>query len=286
MKYYKYKIENLIKINNIITVHYFDFDKPFLAPTESHDFWEIVYAEKNPLICYSDGKEVNLSQGEIYFHKPNESHALKATEKNAFIIISFECKSEACGFFKDKKIRLKEDNLKFIYSIIKEAKKTFNIPYSDPKVKKMPLSSTPTLGGLQLIKNYLEILLINILRDETEKDGKNKIFIPSTGGGLAQKIIKLLNENIEGSLSIEEIVNKLNYSKTYVFRSFKKQTGTSVIAYYNHLKIERAKTLLVETDLTLTKISDSLCFDTQSYFSKTFKKLTGYSPLHYRKIFK
>jgi AraC-like DNA-binding protein len=129
-------------------------------------------------------------------------------------------------------------------------------------------------------------LLINILREETEKDGKNKVFIPPLQGGISEKIIDILNENVEGNIKIEDVINKLNYSKTYVFNSFKKQTGSSIIAYYTHLKIERAKKLLTQTDLALLDISEKLCFDTQSYFSKTFKKYTGYTPLNYRKIFK
>lgn len=164
-------------------------------------------------------------------------------------------------------------------------KKTFDIPYSDPNLKKMPLSKTPALGGLQLIKNYLEILLINILRDETEKDGKNKIFLP-TGekGGLIESITALLEKSVESSLNIETIANHTNYSKSYIFRTFKKQTGSSVMSYFNNLKIERAKNLLKESKLSVNQISETLKFDTPSYFSKAFKKITGYSPLQYRKI--
>jgi AraC-like DNA-binding protein len=149
----------------------------------------------------------------------------------------------------------------------------------------MPLSETPTLGGLQLIKNYLEILLINILRDETEKDGKNKIFLPTGGkGGLIEKITDLLEKSVESTLNMEEIASHTNYSKSYIFRTFKKSTGSSVISYFNNLKIEKAKTLLKESKLSVNEISELLKFDTPSYFSKAFKKITGYSPLQYKKI--
>lgn len=44
-KYFQYKAENLIHVKNIVTVHDFYFDKHFKSEEESHDFWEIVYAE-------------------------------------------------------------------------------------------------------------------------------------------------------------------------------------------------------------------------------------------------
>ena len=287
MKYYRYKVENLIKINKIVTVHYFDFKKDFKSHLESHDFWEFLYADKNSFFTQIDGKVIKVNEGDLLFYKPNSMHMSFGDGKNPIkaFFVSFECKSESIHFFEDKKLRLKEDNVKLIYSIIKEMKKTFDIPYSDPNLKKMPLSKTPTLGGLQLIKNYLEILLINVLRDETEKDGKNKIFLPTVEkGGLIESITVLLEKSVESNLNIETIANLTNYSKSYIFRTFKKHTGSSIMSYFNNLKIERAKNLLKESKLSVNQISEQLKFDSSSYFSKAFKKITGYSPLQYKKI--
>lgn len=289
MKYYKYKIENLIKVNKIVTVHYFEFDKTFISPVEKHDFWEIVYVQKGKITCTSEGKVRVLTAGEILFHKPDELHSLN-TEKDLspnVIIISFDCKSEALGFFKDKILKCSPENMKLFYTIIKETKNTFDIPYSDPNVRKMPISKNPTLGGLQLIKNYLEILLINLLRGETEIEGKNKVFLNvGDEDGVCKKIVDILTENVEFNIKMDDIVNKLSYSKSYLFRTFKAQMGCSIMAYYNNLKVERAKNLLSNTRLTVTEISEKLGYESQSYFTKAFKKSTLYSPLSYRKIFR
>ena len=43
-QYYKYKIEDLFVIRKIVTIHYFEFDKDFTYPSESHDFWEMIHA--------------------------------------------------------------------------------------------------------------------------------------------------------------------------------------------------------------------------------------------------
>lgn len=289
MKYYKYKIENLVRVNKIVTVHYFEFDKNFTSETEKHDFWEIVFAEKGNIICSRNGEKTLLKEGQILFHKPYELHSLSADGNDAptVIIISFDCKSEALHFFEDKVLKCNQECLKIFYKIIKETKKTFNIPYSDPNLKKMPILNKPTLGGLQLIKNYLEILLINLLRKETEIDGENNSFFNNPSGDkVCENIIKILKESVYDKIRIDDLVAKLNYSKSYLFRTFKDEMGCSIISYYNNIKMEKAKKLLTQTDLTVTEISYRLGFDSQSYFTKSFKNLTNYSPLVYRKIFK
>lgn len=287
-KYYKHKIENLLVINRIVTIHYFEFDKQFVSLEEKHDFWELVYADKESIVCFSDGEEIPLAEGEILFHKPNESHALRANGKTApnVFIISYECTSEASRFFENRKLTPDKSLLRFIYAIIEESKRTFDLPYSDPNLKKMKLLAQPTLGGQQLIKNYLEILLVNLMRNETEKETPDAIFLSQEkiGERVAQQTVSFLKEHLYERLEIADVCSALNYNKSYIFEQFKKATNHSVMAYFMRLKIERAKRLLRETSLSVAQIADKLSFDTPNYFSKTFKKLTGYTPLQYKKM--
>lgn len=287
-RYYKHKLENLININKIVTIHYFQFNKNFKGPTESHDFWELVYADKGELICEADGKEILLSQGEILFHKPNEVHTLRTNGRSApdVFIVCFDCKSECVRFFENLKLTLNKRFVRFIYSIIEESKKTFDLPYADPQLKKMHLLPSPTLGGQQVIKNYLEILLISLMRDETEKSDSGVVFLPreESRERLADKIIKFLQANLYEQLEISDVCEALHYNKSYIFRQFKATTDCTIMAYFIKLKIEEAKRLLRETSLSVTQISAKLAFDTPNYFSKTFKKITGYTPLRYKRL--
>lgn len=287
-KYYKHKIQNLLVISKIITVHYFEFDKSFEAHTESHDFWELVYADKGDIICVRDGNETVLKEGEVIFHKPNALHSLRADGKRApnVFIVSFECKSEAIRFFEDRKMSLSKDLLKYIFAIIDESRMTFDLPFSDPELKKMKLLSSPALGGSQMIKNLLEILLIGLMRYESEKSEDAPVFLHKKKFDelLPDRIISYMNERISDHLSIEGLCADLHYSRSYVFKQFKQATGSTVMAYFVKLKAERAKVMLRETDMSINAISASLSFDTPNYFAKIFKKYTGYTPSTYRKM--
>ena len=285
--YFRHKLQNLIVVSKVVTIHYFEFEKNFRAQEEAHDFWELVYADKESIFCTADDKIIPLAQGEMLFHKPNVRHSLFANGKKApnVCILSFECKSEAMRFFEDRKLRPDKSFLRFLYGVIEEGKRTFDIPFSSPECKKMNLLTTPTLGGEQIIKNYLELLLINLMRSLTETSGGNDTFLPE--GEFHSKpvneVLRLLEENVEGALGIDEICATVGYSRAYIFKEFKKVTGKSVMAHYTALKMARAKQLLRERELSVKQIADRLGFDTANYFSKVFRAHTGQTPTAYQK---
>ena len=84
-------------------------------------------------------------------------------------------------------------------------------------------------------------------------------------------------------MSIDEICSKTAYSKSYLFRIFKAKTGKTIMAYFIELKINQAKQLLRENELSVREISEKLAFNSPDYFTKTFKRITGFTPLAYKK---
>jgi AraC-like DNA-binding protein/quercetin dioxygenase-like cupin family protein len=286
-KYFKHKLQNLLVVNKIVTLHYFEFEKDFSYSDESHDFWEIVFADKGTAICTSNDEKIILSQGQMLFHKPNERHSLSCDGKNSakIFIASFDCHSESMRFFENKVITLNKSQIKHVYAIIEESRRTFDILFPDPDMKKMTMLSKPTLGGEQIIKNHLELLLIDLMRSLTETESGNEIFLPEKEleSKLVSDVMQILKSNVYGEINIDEICKRASYSKSHVFKQFKLATGKSVMDYYNYLKIKTAKQLLKEGDLSIKKIAEKLSFDTPNYFSKTFKKFTEMTPSQYKK---
>ena len=72
-------------------------------------------------------------------------------------------------------------------------------------------------------------------------------------------------------------------SKYYLVHAFTKEYDISPINYVIQKRIEEAQQLLKNDDYTLSSISRILGFSSPSYFSQTFKRLTGISPNEYRK---
>ena len=285
--YFRHKIDNLLRVDKIVTVHWFEFDRRFVSREESHDFWELVYADKGNLVCTADDRNLIVKEGCMICHKPDERHSLAANGVTApsVFIISFECKSDAMRFFENRVFALEKSLRKYIYAIVSDAKKTFDMPFSDPDTHKLELLDSPTLGGKQLIKNRLEILLIEIMRSLTETESGNSTFLPDSdyGNRLVNDVMTVLNDNLCSAVNVDDICRITHYGRANVFKQFKAATGRSVMAYFTEMKIEAAKRLLRESDLTVSQISDRLAFDNPNYFSKTFRRLTSLSPSTYRK---
>ena len=100
-------------------------------------------------------------------------------------------------------------------------------------------------------------------------------------------MVEILESHVYSTVSIEDICKQVGYSRGHVCSHFKKETGKTVNSYFQYLKIEEAKRLILETNQDFTSISDTLGFGNPQYFSKVFRSLTGHTPGHFRNtIFK
>jgi AraC-like DNA-binding protein len=86
-----------------------------------------------------------------------------------------------------------------------------------------------------------------------------------------------------GAPSIHFLAEKVNLSSGYLSDLLKKESGRSGKEYINHFLVERAKTLLLGSDLTVNEIAYDLGYNYPHYFSRLFKSKTGMSPNEYRK---
>lgn len=84
-------------------------------------------------------------------------------------------------------------------------------------------------------------------------------------------------------LSVCKLANSLFTSRTQLHRKIKGLTGMSITQYFNHIRIERSKYLLITTQLTICEIAYEVGYISPEYFSKIFKKLTKTSPILFRK---
>ena len=97
------------------------------------------------------------------------------------------------------------------------------------------------------------------------------------------RILQFLNE-YHTNITLDDLCRHFARSKSHISHMFKSSSGMTIRAYANLLKLEDAKKLLSETDLSITEIALDTGFNDVSYFIKLFKKQFGISPLKYRKL--
>jgi AraC-like DNA-binding protein/ligand-binding sensor protein len=89
-------------------------------------------------------------------------------------------------------------------------------------------------------------------------------------------------ENYTRKISLKEIADVAGLSPPYFSTIFKEEMGENLSKYLNRLRVEKASSLLLETDMSLSEIAACCCFEDQSWFSKIFKAYTGISPGKFR----
>jgi AraC-like DNA-binding protein/ligand-binding sensor protein len=89
-------------------------------------------------------------------------------------------------------------------------------------------------------------------------------------------------ENYTRKICLKEIAEASGLSAPYFSSIFKEEMGENLSTYLNRLRVERAATMLIESDMSLNKIAEVCGFEDQSWFSKIFKSYTGKSPGKYR----
>ncbi len=102
--------------------------------------------------------------------------------------------------------------------------------------------------------------------------------------GFADKVIEFMQNHFTNPhTNVEWIAQRLNVSRSQLFRVCKEKTQQSPIQYLTGLRIEQAKYWLITTDHTITDIANSTGFEDAMYFSRLFTEKTGMTPTLYRK---
>ena len=97
-----------------------------------------------------------------------------------------------------------------------------------------------------------------------------------------RKAERFIWENYTRKISLKEIADVSGLSAPYFSTIFKDEMGENLSNYLNRLRIEKASSMLQETEFPISGISTACGFEDQSWFSKVFKSYTGFSPCKYR----
>jgi AraC-like DNA-binding protein/mannose-6-phosphate isomerase-like protein (cupin superfamily) len=108
---------------------------------------------------------------------------------------------------------------------------------------------------------------------------------PSTDGRAMLRVgeaLSHLERNIHNEVNLEELAKIAHMSRRSFLRVFQSATGTSPLAWLIDQRINRACSLLRHTDKPITEIAFDVGFNDSNYFTRQFRKTTGFSPREYR----
>lgn len=291
MKYIGTKLEQLLTIEYLYYIHYYEFAKDFVFEGERHDFWEFLFVDKGEVEIVSESKGYTLKQGEIVFHKPNEFHSVWANGKTApnVVVVMFQSNSESMNYFKNKILTVDYKSHAVLADILKEAKDAFSSPIGRIGYEKLTSRESAQSGSQQMIKILLENFLIRLIRKDkiiNTRERISSIIKERSDKNIDERIVKFLNDNIYNSINFNSVVEFTHLGKTKIKELFSYNNDMGVMEYYNNLKIEEAKKLIREKNNNFTEIALLLNYSSIHYFSRHFKEITKMTPSEYSKSLK
>jgi two-component system response regulator YesN len=104
----------------------------------------------------------------------------------------------------------------------------------------------------------------------------------SNSKALINKALNYIHYHYDEKISLEDVAQQLHLSKHYLCSAFKKATGENMSLYINKLRIEKAKRMLLESEVRVKEIFEEVGYSNQQYFSKVFKRITGMTVMEYK----
>lgn len=128
--------------------------------------------------------------------------------------------------------------------------------------------------------SLLNMLLIEILRLNNKE-------IVIENDFKKNKQLEYIKNYIDSHFAMDlklDVLSEVGYiNKYYLIHQFKKLYDITPMDYVNHVRLNAAKDLLKNSDLSMQEISSTVGFNSQSYFNQLFKKKEGLTPSKYRK---
>ena len=124
-------------------------------------------------------------------------------------------------------------------------------------------------------------LVVHVARRFHESPAEAKTTIAGHGFA-ANQAKEYLRRNFAKALTLGEVAWHTKVSEEHLARIFRKVTGQTVFDYLRTIRLETAKTLLINSSKTLTEIAAETGFGSLSLFSRNFSKFIGQSPSAYR----
>lgn len=124
------------------------------------------------------------------------------------------------------------------------------------------------------INKFIEILSLSIkIKTKSATDVKSQSIM------VAQEYIK---KNYNRQLTLDDIAAQVAKNPAYLSASFKRETGMHLMDYINEVRIEMAMKKLKDPKTKIYEVAYDTGFLSDKYFSKVFKKITGFTPKEYR----
>ena len=161
---------------------------------------------------------------------------------------------------------------------------------SDPVINSIGMAllaelESERLGGRLYAESLANVLAVHLLRHYTTSRQQDRRLVGGMSGQKLQLVLSFIDANYDRDLSLAELASAAGMSTFHFSREFKRTTGKTPHQYLMKFRVDRAKTLLAQSEMPLIEVGLRSGFSHQSHFTRLFRRLTGTTPQAYRVLF-
>lgn len=270
----------MLSVHRIVKLQY---NSDSFIDRHQHDYYHYVYVMEGTGEIEIAHHPYAMAKGMLFMIPMHTMHSIYSREKLTTVDIKFTCHDNiraALTAFSGLWTELSPNEVNIIKGILSEAIAAEHY-------------------YVELINTRFQELLLRLLRRAANADKQQaqqgisaEIIEVGQGSGNQEKVnrnmdttLEYIHRNAHEIISVGQLAERFGYSESYFSTIFKKEYGISPNRYINHVKIDRAKELMLHSGMSVTQISESLGFENIHYFSKLFKKITSLPPHEFIKSF-
>ncbi len=255
----------------------------------THDFIEMVYIMGGEGIEKVEGIKRKVKRGDLLIYNTGEVHSLNspgyidAVNMNIFPDSLSEDSignaSDAANILSLKTFRCFSNSISNVPPIV-HFYGTQMVDIENIVTAMLNEYTNKQKGYKTIVSGYLYILtslMFRTLEKQVHQENEENL------GRITPEILDFIEKNYNRKLSITDLAKKSFYNPSYFARIFKECFGCSPTEYINNKRINRSMQLLLETDMSIEEISQSVGITDKKHFYNLFKEHTGITPGNYRK---
>lgn len=242
-------------------------------PYHWHDEYEFLCITKGECECIINGKSIILKNGQAILVNSGELHTINSGKDGQFFAVVFHPYVVFGSEFNH--FHLKKLSYNRIYSNTNKSEteiiSLLNEIYSEFFNRHFGFELTLKALIIKIFGAIYKNKLYTIKESKTPYDFDN-----------FANILQYIHHNFSEKLLLDDVATYANFSKSYIIRLFKKNTGKTFSSYLNSYRIYKAVEMLRETDKNILEISEACGFNNVAYFIKIFKQNMKITPYKYR----
>ena len=148
----------------------------------------------------------------------------------------------------------------------------------------MRFASSRPASGVDYGDSLCAVLVEHMRRSSSDWRSERAEPGQALSSGRLRRVLEYVDAHLEEEISLSTLAHQSGTSPFHFARLFKRRTGLAPHQFIIQKRMERARSLLSDADLSITEVAFRCGFSQQSHFTSTFRRTVGVSPSAYRRL--